>query len=301
MKIDFFSPYRDIKVLLEAPAAKGITDQEGFISDLNQAIAGDGKSPEKRNVLVKEAPLGLPILDQLRASIRLPDALTMSPSPRPVSPPPEITNDVSESPPSVKTPTIKSAERIASSDPFNRMSFEQRISEVRGMVEQAGNQHGVDPLLGLAVVAVESSFNPHAVSSDGHASKGLMQLLDSTGHEVHQANGGNRHTYNPFDPGKNILLGVSHLRSLLDMFSDATQIGDGLSTVAAENSSSQEKFALAAYNAGQGRVASAQARATRAGSDASKYDNVEPYLPDSTQEYVKKVLAQMRSFERHFG
>jgi soluble lytic murein transglycosylase-like protein len=152
----------------------------------------------------------------------------------------------------------------------------------------------------MAVVSAESSFNPNAISNDGHESKGLMQLLDSTGRaqlnlaEVSQE-------YDPFHPPLNVDLGVQYLRQLHDMFGTQTSITNQLSTIPAANSSSLEKLAVAAYNAGQGRVASAQQRAARAGNDAAEYSVVEPYLPQSTQEYVKRVMQRRETYEARFG
>ena len=147
----------------------------------------------------------------------------------------------------------------------------------------------------MAVVARESSFNPKAVSSDGHASKGLFQLLDRTGRDLLNRLG-LESEYKPFDPEQNVYLGVGYLRHLHDIFSKETELPNRTTTVVAANTSSLEKLAVAAFNAGEGRVASAQQRALQAGKDPSQYDHIEDYLPESTQQYVSRVLEAKAQF-----
>ena len=57
-------------------------------------------------------------------------------------------------------------------------TYRRPLSETKKIVNhawKAGERHGVDPILLLSIAAVESSFNPQAVSSAG--AKGLLQAL----------------------------------------------------------------------------------------------------------------------------
>lgn len=93
---------------------------------------------------------------------------------------------------------------------------------LRNMIRSAAGRHGISPQLIEAIVAVESSFNPLAVSAKG--AMGLMQLMPETAHAYA--------VRNPFDPLENIQGGIQLLRDLLHQFQ-----GD-------------LPLALAAYNAG---------------------------------------------------
>src|SRR2546426_9732325 len=99
-------------------------------------------------------------------------------------------------------------------------------TEIRG----AADRYGVPARLVSAIIRVESSFNPRAVSSKG--ARGLMQLMPETASVL-----GVRNT---FDPYENIDGGVRHLRGLIDRF------GNNLT------------LALAAYNAGERAVTAYQ-------------------------------------------
>ena len=71
----------------------------------------------------------------------------------------------------------------------------------------AADQVGLDPLLLLAVAAVESSFNPLAES--GMGAKGLMQIIPKWHREKLRVVGGDEAL---FDPEANILLGARILK-----------------------------------------------------------------------------------------
>jgi soluble lytic murein transglycosylase-like protein len=93
-------------------------------------------------------------------------------------------------------------------------------------IRAAASRHGIDAGLVEALISVESTFDPWAVSRKG--AQGLMQLMPSTASVL----GVN----DAFDPRQNIDGGVRHLRALLDRYH-----GD-------------LPLALAAYNAGDEAV-----------------------------------------------
>jgi hypothetical protein len=191
-------------------------------------------------------------------------------------------------PDGVKTPTLLRAERRRMPSAYEGLSSDARASEVKKLTSAFGFKYGVDPGLATAVAEVESSFNPLAVSKDGHESKGLFQLLDSTGRELLTKTELSK-TYEPFNPEQNTELGVSYLRYLHDLFNKEVELTNTRSTLPAGDSHSLEKLAVAAFNAGEGRVAQAQRKAQNAGMDPGNYYHVEQYLPESTQDYVLKV------------
>ena len=89
-------------------------------------------------------------------------------------------------------------------------------------IRAAAERHGVAPPLLKAVMAVESNFDPGAVSEKG--ATGLMQLMPATARELYVAD--------LLDPAQNIDGGARYLRQLQDQFhGDLVQM-------------------LAAYNAG---------------------------------------------------
>jgi hypothetical protein len=310
MRINFNSQYKDVAHLLNQPVVK--------TADQNQARASfravfDEAAPAVPEKSKKIKDSGLLSYSQVQSKPKghFPDHLVETPlkasEPEVKLPEPErraVITDAAEpleQPLSgVKRPTILSAARLGTDVRGVPLTRSEWIREVQEMVSRAGATSGIDPALGLAVLEVESGFDPKAVSRDGHASKGLFQLLDSTAEDVISRNSIDDE-YEPFNPVQNVNLGTLHLRYLLDLFSTSTGLSHRLTTVPAANSSSLEKLAVAAYNAGEGRVASAQLRASRNGGDPSDYEQIAPYLPESTVKYVKRVLEKKAEAESVFS
>jgi len=291
MRIDFLARYKQVSELINSPAARQGEQAEasGFSESLAdiapqfvQHTENNIQKPSDQTVAVGLAES----MDEVRARLNLSEQALISPQFETVDEVSVIPQQDKKTIQDVKTPTVVSIERTGAQGETSRSAS---VAVVKGMVDQAGQHFGIDPVLGMAVVDRESSFNPKAVSADGHQSKGLFQLLDRTGQDLLKRLGMER-DYNPFDPEQNVYLGVGYLRHLHDIFSKETALPNKTTTVVAANNSSLEKLAVAAFNAGEGRVASAQQRALLAGKDASQYEHIEDYLPESTQQYVSRVL-----------
>jgi soluble lytic murein transglycosylase-like protein len=116
--------------------------------------------------------------------------------------------------------------KIVSTAPQSRAITRPTASAIEELIMEIAGSHNVDTGLVRAVIQVESTFNPSAVSSQG--ASGLMQLMPYTAEQY-----GVR---NILDPSENIRGGVQHLQYLLKIFKNDTTL------------------ALAAYNAGVSAV-----------------------------------------------
>jgi soluble lytic murein transglycosylase len=93
-------------------------------------------------------------------------------------------------------------------------------------IRAAAERYSLDPELIRAIIKVESSFNPFAVSEKG--AMGLMQLMPGTAEEMQVTA--------PFEARDNIMGGSRYLRKMLNLFEGDLRLG------------------LAAYNAGPNKV-----------------------------------------------
>lgn len=285
MKIDFLARYSDVNQLTDIPN-KAQTGDGSFDRHLESSLSNQLKSNDFLPSKTQIGSLRRPIRDDLMGRYNFTEPELIPPLTERSTEPYQGVDRASTG---VKSPSIIDARRIQKGPGGVSLPNDARINRFKGIVDRAGERHGVDPTLSLAVASAESALNPRAISSDGHRSKGLFQLLDSTGKHLHQKNE-KQGPYNPFDPELNTDLGVSYLRYLHDIFATKTELPNKLQTHAAANSSSLEKLAVAAFNAGEGRVASAQRNTERAGKDPTRYEDVAGYLPDITRDYVDRVM-----------
>ena len=132
-----------------------------------------------------------------------------------------------------------------------------RVRRFTPLIEANARAAGLDPALVLAVVAVESGFDPHAVSDKGAI--GLMQVLPGTGARYGVRADAKRSAIERlFDPATNLRVGTRYLRDLLARFGNDVSL------------------ALAAYNAGEGAV-------------TMRANRMPPYA--ETRDYVRLVRA----------
>lgn len=86
-------------------------------------------------------------------------------------------------------------------------------------IYQEGNKQGLDPFLLVAMIQVESTF--HNFSESYMGAQGLMQILPSVGRSIARENQikweGDGTLFNP---KKNIRIGVSYLKKLVEQFND---------------------------------------------------------------------------------
>jgi hypothetical protein len=122
-------------------------------------------------------------------------------------------------------------------------------AEVKPIIDREALRHKMDARLVQAVVEAESAYYPCAVSPVG--AMGLMQLMPGTAESLQVSD--------PYDPNQNITAGTQYLKQMLERY------GGDVSK------------ALAAYNAGPGRVDAAGGI---------------PSIPE-TQEYVRKIMGKI--------
>jgi soluble lytic murein transglycosylase-like protein len=121
----------------------------------------------------------------------------------------------------VPTPAVRDDARLAALAEFlaRRYKVSQAVTlDLVGIAHAAGQQMGLDPLLIIAVMAVESSFNPIAESVAG--AKGLMQVIPRYHGEKLREFGGEKAV---FDPETNILVGAQILKEYLARTGNMTQ------------------------------------------------------------------------------
>lgn len=301
MKINLNAQYTEISRQLDRAKAQqpSLGDKAPFARFLGDLLDNTGKISIFPGQDQKVPPEN--VADERGPMARLG---LMPPPPSPVTlprvEPPEIpTPDVNPLTESLDTPEILEARRVMVPRDMSGLRYKEREKVVSDKLALKSPEVGLDPALSMSVVSAESSFNPQAVSKDGYETKGLFQLRDITAKEQLKRMGSDI-KFDPFDPDQNIHVGLNYLRYLHDLFREGKKISEKLTTVPAANSSSLEKLAVAAFNAGEGRVASAQARAAKAGLDPANFDAIQSYLPEITQNYVEKVMVAREQYRTEF-
>jgi soluble lytic murein transglycosylase-like protein len=156
---------------------------------------------------------------------------------------------------SLDTPPPDTDAALVNTRLYQRVADHPNLKRFGPLIDTHAKAYALDPALVKAVIAVESGFEPGAVSPKGAI--GLMQVIPATGQRYGLA-ADRHHTVEQklADPATNLRIGTRYLRDLLARYTNDLPL------------------ALAAYNAGEGAV--------------EQYGNRVPPYPE-TQEYVKLV------------
>jgi tape measure domain-containing protein len=151
---------------------------------------------------------------------------------------------------------------------LSSQQFTFESSPYNAQVIQEAQRTGLDPGLVSRVVKQESQFNPTIVSPKGAV--GLMQLMPETARMLEPG----VTEAQLREPAHNIALGTKYLAQQMIEF---------------KNSTDQVALALAAFNAGPGRV-SELLRLRSTLTHQATYADIQGQLPTETQTYVAKIL-----------
>jgi hypothetical protein len=128
-----------------------------------------------------------------------------------------------------KEPQIESHKFSLSGEQTTPIIFSNKLQKNRSYINEvniAAKENHLDSKLLQAIIAVESDYNPRAVSSKGAV--GLMQLMPATAKRFG--------VVDLYDPQQNILGGARYLAYLLRLFNN------------------NKRLAIAAYNSGEQSV-----------------------------------------------
>ena len=146
------------------------------------------------------------------------------------------------------------------------------------IIRQQANDKNLDPSLIAGVIYVESRFRDQT----SHAgAKGLMQIMPGTADYIAHKSGGTAFVQGDLaEPQINIAYGSWYMRYLLEHYHGNTVL------------------ALAAYNAGEGKVDEWWRSAAERGERFRVADHI-PF--PETRDYVAKVLEARRAYRREYA
>ncbi len=146
------------------------------------------------------------------------------------------------------------------------------------IIRQQANDKNLDPSLIAGVIYVESRFRDQT----SHAgAKGLMQIMPGTADYIAHKSGGTAFVQGDLaEPQINIAYGSWYMRYLLERYHGNTVL------------------ALAAYNAGEGKVDEWWRSAAERGERFRVADHI-PF--PETRDYVAKVLEARRAYRREYA
>ncbi len=133
-------------------------------------------------------------------------------------------------------------------------------------VKRCAREYNIDWRLVLSIIKQESGFDEAAVSHRG--AQGLMQMMPVTSMEVAEE----LSLESPVLPEDNVRAGVHYFAKLLDLFRTASP-------------EDRIALALAAYNAGPGRIYDAQELAAYLNENPHSWNSIQHILPLLSKRY----------------
>ena len=122
----------------------------------------------------------------------------------------------------------------------------------------------------------ESGLRPNARS--GRGARGVMQIIPSTFDEIWKAHG---RVPDIYEPRWNVASGIAYDRYLYERWARRVPRSERIS------------FMLASYNAGYAGVSRSVERARGAGAAGGAWEQVAPYAPVETRNYVMRIKELM--------
>jgi soluble lytic murein transglycosylase len=159
-------------------------------------------------------------------------------------------------------------------DPVWRILYPMRYED---QLLESAHRQGLDPALVAGVIWQESTFDASAESPAG--ALGLMQVMPRTGRSLARSLGLRYRRSMLTDPEVGLKMGTLYLRRMIDAHGGHIE------------------RALAAYNAGPGRVRSWTA--ARPGLTAEDFIETIPFT--ETRNYVMGILAHQEHYRRLYG
>lgn len=185
--------------------------------------------------------------------------------------------------------------------------LEKTISHQRKALENASRTFDSNDSLTVntleAIYGRESSFGSNRRTRGISGAAGDFQLEKETARRMGL-------TVSPkndqrFDVDDASQAAGKYLKSLDNAFSKETNLGSGIKIIPVRDANDRRDFSIAAYNAGEGRIARAQQEAERDGKNPRNWDDVKRYLEaagaskekaDEILSYVDKVTGYEKEF-----
>lgn len=153
------------------------------------------------------------------------------------------------------------------------------VSPYDDLFRKYASQLGWDWRMLAAVVYQESKFSINSVSHRG--AKGLMQVMPKTGRYYG--------VEDLIDPDQNLKAGTSHLKRLQNIYARTGM-----------NKDEVIKFTLAAYNAGEGRIADCRNFAAAKGLSGMSWDEVVAVIPQMREDSIlEEKSVKLGKFKGH--